>query len=206
MTPEPAAVKGSPVARNAGRHTKQPEQEINEFAVRIATMNGSGSASVNGLLVKAIFRMGVPVSGKNIFPSNIQGLPAWFEIRASSANHTGRTSRQSLLIAMNTQTFDTDIRALDPGGYVLYDSAWSRTAEPGRHDVNFLGIPLTEMCADHFAESRQRVLMKNIGYAGAVVALLSLDLSMVSQLLDETFGAEERVHQANQTALQLGYE
>ena len=140
---------------------------LNDFAVKLANPNGSGSASANGLLMQAMFRMGVPVSGKNLFPSNIQGLPTWYEIRVSGEGYTARSLDYDLMVAMNSQTYDRDIQEVRAGGYVLYDSSWPLDPRMMRSDVGFLGVPLAKMCNEQFAEPRERVLMKNIAYAGS---------------------------------------
>ena len=179
---------------------------VNDFALKLANVNGTGSASANALLMQAIFRMGVPVSGKNLFPSNIQGLPTWYEIRV---NHTGFTARAldyDLMVAMNSQTYAQDIAEVAPGGYVLYDSSWPLEPSLAREDVGFLGVPLAKMCLENFATSRERVLMKNVAYAGALVALLDVDLAVIATLLNESYGRNEKLLTSNQTALRLGYD
>ena len=143
-------------------------------------MNGTGSASANGLSMQAIFRMGIPVSGKNLFPSNIQGLPTWYEIRVNKTGYTARALDYDLMVAMNAQTYAEDIADVRPGGYVLYDSSWPLDPDLTREDVTFLGVPLAAMCLENFKEPRERILMKNIAYAGAVVALVGIDLEIVA--------------------------
>jgi 2-oxoglutarate ferredoxin oxidoreductase subunit alpha len=179
---------------------------INDCALKLANVNGSGSASANMLLMKAIFRMGIPVSGKNLFPSNIQGLPTWYEIRANKTGHTARAVDYDLMVMMNMQTYADDVREVRSGGYALYDSTWPLDPKLVRPDVTYLGVPLTTLCAEHFSAAREQVLMKNICYAGAVVALLSIDVEIVSSLLDETFHRNARLRESNQLALRLGYE
>ena len=179
---------------------------VNDFAVKLANVNGTGSASANTLLMRAIFRMGIPVSGKNLFPSNIQGLPTWYEIRVNKTGYTARALDYDLMVTMNAQTYAADIGEVRTDGYVLYDSTWPLAPELVRPDVNFLGVPLTTLCVDNFAESRERVLMKNICYAAALVAFLAIDLEIVSALLDETFQRNARLRESNQLALRLGYE
>ena len=139
---------------------------INDFAIKLANVNGSGSASANGLIMQAIFRMGVPVSGKNLFPSNIQGLPTWYEIRVNPQGYTARALDYDLMVAMNAQTYARDIKEVRSGGYVLYDSSWPLDPELERDDVTFIGVPLAQMCNENFAETRERILMKNIATAG----------------------------------------
>ena len=182
----------------------EPEIRVNDFALKLANVNGTGSASANSLLMQAIFRMGVPVSGKNLFPSNIQGLPTWYEIRVNKSGYTARALDYDLMVAMNSQTYAEDIRDVRSGGYVLYDSSWPLDEELRRDDVTFLGVPLARMCVEHFAAPRERILMKNIAYAGVVVALLDIDAELVSALLAETFARNEHLLESNQRALRLG--
>jgi len=182
----------------------EPRLRVNDFALKLANVNGTGSASANSLLMEAIFRMGVPVSGKNLFPSNIQGLPTWYEIRVNYTGFVARAQEYDLVVAMNGQTYERDIKEVKTGGYVLYDSTFP--LEPGltRGDVTFLGLPLARMCNDHFRKSRERILMKNIAYAGALVALLGIDTEMVEHLLDEKFAGKAKLRDSNHVALQLG--
>ena len=179
---------------------------VNDFAVKLANVNGTGSASANSLLMKAIFRMGIPVSGKNLFPSNIQGLPTWYEIRVNHQGYTARAREYDLMVAMNAQTYAADITEVRSGGYVLYDSTWPLDAELHRPDVNFVGVPLAALCSEHFSRARDRLLLRNICYAGVLVALLDVDLTIVSTLLDETFAGKPKLRDANQLALKLGYD
>ena len=141
---------------------------INNFAFKIATANGTGSASANGLIMQAIFRMGMPVTGKNLFPSNIQGLPTWYEIRVSRHGYTARMPHFDLMVAMNPATYQKDIAEIRSGGWLLYDSTWPLDSRLSRPDVTYLGIPLAEMCNAQFSAVRERILMKNIAYAGAL--------------------------------------
>jgi 2-oxoglutarate ferredoxin oxidoreductase subunit alpha len=179
---------------------------VNDFALKLANVNGTGSASANGLLMKAIFRMGIPVSGKNLFPSNIQGLPTWYEIRVQKDGHTSRALDYDVVVAMNAQTYAADIAEVRSGGYVLYDSTWPLDADLLRPDVTFLGVPLAALCAEHFSRPRDRLLLKNICYAGALVALLDVELDVAEKLLDETFAGKEKLRDANHLALRLGYD
>ena len=180
--------------------------QVNDFSVKLANVNGTGSASANSLLMQAIFRMGVPVSGKNLFPSNIQGLPTWYEIRVNGNGYTARAEDYDLMVAMNSQTYDIDIHDVRHGGYVLYDSSWPLEQSLLRDDVTFLGVPLAHMCLESFKLPRERILMKNIAYAGVIVALLGIDVNLVSDLLAETFAKNEHLRESNQKALRLGYE
>jgi 2-oxoglutarate ferredoxin oxidoreductase subunit alpha len=179
---------------------------VNDFSIKLANVNGTGSASANSLLVQAIFRMGIPVSGKNLFPSNIQGLPTWYEIRVNASGYTARALDYDLMIAMNSQTYAEDIADVHDGGYVLYDSSWPLDTDLKRDDINFLGVPLAAMCLENFQKPRERILMKNIAYAGAVVALVGIDLEIVANLLSETFSRNEALRESNQRALRLGYD
>jgi 2-oxoglutarate ferredoxin oxidoreductase subunit alpha len=180
--------------------------KTNDFAFKIATPNGSGSASANGLIMQAIFRMGIPVSGKNVFPSNIQGLPTWYEIRVNKHGHTARIPDFDLFIALNPATYARDIAEVRPGGFLLYDSTWPLADALRRPDVTLLGIPLAELCNDAFAGGRERVLMKNIAYAGALVALLDMDMQVIKDLLQQIYGAKAALMASNEKAIALGYD
>ena len=179
---------------------------VNDCAIKLANVNGTGSASANSLLMQSIFRMGIPVSGKNLFPSNIQGLPTWYEIRVNRSGFTSRAIDYDLMVAMNAQTYDRDIREVREGGYVMYDSSWPLDDMLLRSNVHFLGVPLAAICNEHFSGARQRILMKNIVYAGALVAVLNIDMQIVSQLMLEKFAGKDKLRASNQLALQLGYE
>jgi 2-oxoglutarate ferredoxin oxidoreductase subunit alpha len=180
------------------------QSRINNFAIKLGNVNGSGSASANGLIMQAIFRMGVPVSGKNLFPSNIQGLPTWYEIRVNSAGYTARALHYDLMVAMNSQTYARDVREASAGGYLLYDSSWPLDHTLLREDVNYIGVPLAQMCNEAFAEPRERVLMKNIATAGALIQLLNIDGEIVEQLVQEKYGRKKALRESNKKALQLG--
>jgi 2-oxoglutarate ferredoxin oxidoreductase subunit alpha len=177
---------------------------INDFAIKLANVNGTGSASANGLIMQAIFRMGVPVSGKNLFPSNIQGLPTWYEIRVNPKGYTARALDYDLVIAMNGQTYQRDVQEVRSGGYLLYDSSWPLDDSLHRDDVQFLGIPLARLCNEHFKEPRERILMKNIATAGALIELLNIDGAVVQQLVEEKYGKKKAMRESNQKALKLG--
>src|SRR5271167_4191303 len=154
-----------------------PIHAVNDFVIRFANVNGSGSASANLLFARSILRMGVPIAPRNIFPSNIQGLPTWYEVRVSEAGRLGARGGADILVAMNPQTFAQDIAALEPGGYLLYDSTRPLPPSITHDDVVTLGLPLTEICAAQYHESRQRQLYRNIVYVGALAALLDIDLA-----------------------------
>ena len=179
---------------------------VNDFAVKLANVNGTGSASANGLLMQAIFRMGIPVCGKNLFPSNIQGLPTWYEIRVNKEGYSARALDYDLMVAMNSQTYDRDIKEVRPGGYLLYDSSWPLDPDLHREDITFLGVPLAELCNQNFEDPRTRILMKNIAYAGAMVATLDIDMDVVNALLDEKFAGKKALRESNHKALLLGYQ
>ncbi len=186
--------------------TTLARQQVNDFAFKIATVNGTGSSSANDLIRKAIFRMGVPVSGKNIFPSNIQGLPTWYEIRVNGAGHTARTPDFDLMIAMNPATYARDIAEVRPGGWLIHDSTWPRPDALARDDVNVLGVPLARLCNENFAGPRERILMKNIAYAGALAALLGIDMAVIEELLSQTYSKKKALLDSNFLAVRLGYD
>jgi 2-oxoglutarate/2-oxoacid ferredoxin oxidoreductase subunit alpha len=179
---------------------------INDFAIKLANVNGTGSASANGLMMQAIFRMGIPVSGKNLFPSNIQGLPTWYEIRVNKDGYTARSLDYDLMVAMNSQTYARDIREVREGGYLLFDSTWPLDAALVRDDVNFLGVPFAHLCNENFRDPRERILMKNIAYAGTMCAVLNADMDIVAGLLDEKYSTKKALRESNLRALRLGYD
>ena len=179
---------------------------INDVVIKIATVNGTGSASANGLLMKSIFRMGVPVVGKNFFPSNIQGLPTWYEVRVTRDGFQSRSNRVDVMVAMNAQTYSKDMDEVATGGWLIYDSTWPRSRLLDRKDITVLGIPLSKMCNEHFEGVRARILMKNIAYVGALAALLNIDLAVITQLLEETFASKKHLVASNLEAIRLGYD
>ena len=179
---------------------------VNDVVIKIATVNGTGSASANGLLRKAIFRMGVPVVGKNFFPSNIQGLPTWYEIRVTADGYQARSNRTDLMVAMNAQTYAKDMAEVTSGGWLVYDSTWPRSQLLDREDITVLGIPFSKLCNENFDGVRTRILMKNIAYVGAIAALLDLDLEVITQLLEETFGDKKHLVASNMEAIRIGYD
>jgi len=186
----------------AGKN-KKPIGRLNEFVIRCANVNGTGSASANNLLAKAFYRMGLPIAAKNMFPSNIQGLPTWFEIRVSEAGHTGRRGSVDLVVAMNPQSFKEDVASVCPGGYVLYDSTKPLASGMLRGDVHFLGLPFIEMVQQH-TDQRKRLLFKNICYVGALSALLGIEPEVLTQLLGEQFKGKEKLVAPNIEALEAG--
>ena len=177
---------------------------INDFVVKFANVNGSGSASANRLFARSILRMGVPVASRNIFPSNIQGLPTWYEVRVSEAGHIGRRGGVDLMVAMNPQTFEQDMFEIDTGGYLFYDSTRAMPASRFRDDVKVVGIPLTEICAERYADLRQRQLFKNIVYVGALAELLGIENEVLEDLIRELFRRKEKLIAPNIEALGLG--
>ncbi|MEE2906039.1 MAG: 2-oxoacid:acceptor oxidoreductase subunit alpha [Gemmatimonadota bacterium] len=179
---------------------------VNDFGLKVATVNGTGSASANGLLLQALFRMGIPVSGKNVFPSNIQGLPTWYEIRVNKDGYTARSPDFQLILAMNPESYARDIEEVVSGGWILYDNTRELDEEFKREDVTFIGIPLAGMCVEHFQGARTRILMKNIMYVGALVALLDIDMDVVKGMLQEKFAAKQHLMDANFQAIELGYQ
>ncbi|HEY0521742.1 MAG TPA: 2-oxoacid:acceptor oxidoreductase subunit alpha [Stellaceae bacterium] len=179
-------------------------QRTNDFVVKFANVNGSGSASANQLFAKSILRMGVPVSSRNIFPSNIQGLPTWYEVRVSEAGHLGRRGGVDLMVAMNPQTWEKDVASIDPGGYLFYDSTKPRQASEFRDDIASIGMPLTEICNREYDDARQRQLFKNIIYVGALSALLGIDEAEIERLLGEQFRGKDKLIAPNVHAMQLG--
>jgi len=180
--------------------------QVNDVVVKIATVNGTGSASANGLFMKAIFRMGVPVVGKNYFPSNIQGLPTWYEVRVTGDGYQSRADHVDLMVAMNAQTYAQDLAEVAPGGWLLYDSTWPRSTLLDRDDITVIGIPFSRLCNEHFDGVRARILMKNIAYVGALAALLDMDLDVISQLLEDTFASKKKLIESNKKAIRLGYD
>ena len=160
---------------------------INDFVIKFANVNGSGSASANELFAKAILRMGVPVSPRNIFPSNIQGLPTWYEVRVSEKGYLGRRGGVDMMVAMNPQTWAADVEEIEPGGYLLYDSTRVRPRDELRDDITVIGIPLTEICNATYSDPRQRQLFKNIMALGALSQLLDVDAAVIEQLLGEQY-------------------
>jgi 2-oxoglutarate/2-oxoacid ferredoxin oxidoreductase subunit alpha len=178
----------------------------NDFAFKIATANGTGSASANGLIMQAIFRMGIPVTGKNVFPSNIQGLPTWYEIRVSKQGYTARTPHFDLMVALNPATYVKDVAEVRSGGWLMYDSSWPLDQRLVRPDVTYLGIPLADLCNAQFSGMRERILMKNIAYAGALAALLNMDGDIIRALLKEKYGRKPGLMDSNQKAVAIGYD
>ncbi|MDE1962145.1 MAG: 2-oxoacid:acceptor oxidoreductase family protein, partial [Xanthomonadaceae bacterium] len=176
----------------------------NDFVVKFANVNGSGSASANELFAKSILRMGVPVSPRNIFPSNIQGLPTWYEVRVTEQGWLGRRGGIDLMVAMNPQTWDEDIAEIESGGYLFYDSTRPLPASKFRDDIHVIGMPLTAICNRTYADARQRQLFKNIMYVGALSALLGIDAAEIEKLFAEQYKGKEKLLDSNVKALHLG--
>ena len=181
------------------------EDRVNDFVIRIATVNGTGSTSANSLLMKAIFRMGIPVVGKNYFPSNIQGLPTWYEIRVTKDAYLSRSGHIDIMVAMNAQTYSEDLASVQSGGVFIYDSTRRREELHARADVTVLPIPLSELANNAFTGARTRILMRNVTYVGALAALLEIDLNTLKQLLEETFANKQALIDSNLKAIQIGY-
>ena len=179
-------------------------EAVNDFVIKFANVNGSGSASANELFAKAILRMGVPVSPRNIFPSNIQGLPTWYEARVSDRGYQGRRGGIDMMVAMNPQTWDADVAELEPGGYLFYDSTRPMPPEKFRTDIHVLGMPLTEICNAVYSDPRQRQLFKNIVYVGALSVLLEVEAAVIEQLFAEQYKGKEKLLDSNVRALHLG--
>src|SRR5712692_5526541 len=183
-----------------------PLESVNDFVIRFANVNGSGSASANQLFAHAILRMGVPVAPRNIFPSNIQGLPTWYEVRVSEAGHLGARGGVDLMVAMNPQTWDKDVASIEPGGYLFYDSSKPLPPSKFRDDVVVIGTPLTAICNRQYSDPRQRQLFKNIVYVGALTALLDMDVKEQERLIGEEFKVKAKLIEPNLQALKIGYD
>jgi 2-oxoglutarate/2-oxoacid ferredoxin oxidoreductase subunit alpha len=181
-----------------------PIERVNDFVVRFANVNGSGSASANQLFARAVLRMGVPVAPRNIFPSNIQGLPTWYEVRITEAGHLGARGGVDMMVAMNPQTWDKDVASIEPGGYLFYDSTKPLQASKFRTDVMVVGMPLTAICNREYTDPRQRQLFKNIMYVGALTALLDMDVDAVEKLIGEEFKGKDKLIAPNVKALHIG--
>ncbi len=177
---------------------------VNDFVVKFANVNGSGSASANELFARSILRMGVPVSPRNIFPSNIQGLPTWYEVRVTEQGHLGRRGGIDLMVAMNPQTWDKDVAEIEPGGYLFYDNTKSLPASRFRSDIFAIGVPLTEMAAAKFPDPKERQLLKNIMYVGALSAMLGIEPEVIAQLLGEQYKGKDRLIRPNLEAFMTG--
>ncbi len=180
-------------------------EAVNDFVVQFANVNGSGSASANELFARSFLRMGVPVSPRNIFPSNIQGLPTWYEVRVTERGYLGRRGGVDLLVAMNPQTWDADVASIEPGGYLLYDSTRPMPSSKFRDDIHVIGVPLTEMCNVAYDDPRERQLLKNIMYVGVLTSLLGLDPAVVAELIGEQYRGKEKLLTPNLDAFRKGF-
>ncbi|KPK07771.1 MAG: ferredoxin oxidoreductase [Betaproteobacteria bacterium SG8_39] len=180
-------------------------EAVNDFVVKFANVNGSGSASANELFAKSFLRMGIPVSPRNIFPSNIQGLPTWYEVRVTEAGWLGRRGGVDLMVAMNPQTWDKDVREIDPGGYLFYDNTKPLPQSKFREDIHVVGMPLTEISNATYTDARERQLFKNIIYVGALAALLGIEPGVIAELIGEQYKGKEKLLKPNLNAFQMGY-
>ncbi|MBU3545213.1 2-oxoacid:acceptor oxidoreductase subunit alpha [Polynucleobacter sp. MWH-Mekk-B1] len=181
-------------------------EAINDFVIKFANVNGSGSASANELFAKAILRMGVPVSPRNIFPSNIQGMPTWYEARVCEKGYLGRRGGVDMMVAMNPQTWDADVAEIEPGGYLFYDSTRPIPEDKFRKDIHVIGVPLTEISNSAYSDARQRQLFKNIIYVGALSVLLGVDATVFEKLFSEQFKGKEALLDSNMKAFNLGFD
>ena len=181
-----------------------PIKAVNDFVVKFANVNGSGSASANGMFAKSILRMSVPVAARNIFPSNIQGLPTWYEVRINEQSYLGRRGGVDLMVAMNPQTWDADVASIEPGGYLFYDSTKPLPPAKFRQDIQIIGLPLTAICNAAYTDPRQRQLFKNIIYVGAIAHLIGIEAEVLDTLVREEFGSKPKLIQSNLDALELG--
>lgn len=179
-------------------------EAVNDFVIKFANVNGSGSASANELFARSILRMGVPVSPRNIFPSNIQGMPTWYEVRVTEAGYLGRRGGCDMMVAMNPQTWDADIKELAPGGYLFYDNTRPIPLHQVRSDIYVIGMPLTHLCNEAYTDMRLRQLFKNIVYVGALSALLDIDPQVIEQLLAEQYKNKEKLLDSNRKAMHMG--
>ncbi len=177
---------------------------VNDFVIKFANVNGSGSASANELFARSLLRMGVPVSPRNIFPSNIQGLPTWYEVRVNEQGYQGRRGGCDLMVAMNPQTWDQDVAEIEPGGYLMYDSSKPIPQSRFRPDVNVLAVPLTDLCATRYTDPRERQLLKNIVYVGVLAALLGVEPEVIATLLGEQYKGKAKLIQPNLDAFMMG--
>jgi 2-oxoglutarate ferredoxin oxidoreductase subunit alpha len=182
----------------------KPIEATNDFVVKFANVNGSGSASANEMFARSILRMGVPIATRNIFPSNIQGLPTWYEVRVSGAGWIGRRGGVDLMVPMNPQTWDKDVASIDAGGYLFYDSSKPMPPSKFRHDINVVGVPLTEMANSRWQLPRDRQLLKNVIYVGALAALLDIEHEVLEKLVEEQFAGKDRLIKPNHEALKIG--
>src|SRR3989440_10895719 len=179
-------------------------EAVNDFVIKFANVNGSGSASANELFAKSFLRMGIPVSPRNIFPSNIQGLPTWYEVRVTEKGYLGRRGGVDLMVAMNPQTWNQDVKEVDPGGYLFYDNTKALPKSKFRDDIHVIGMPLTEICNQNYSDARERQLFKNIIYVGALAGMLGIEPDVIAELIGEQYKGKEKLLKPNLTAFQMG--
>jgi len=194
----------TPGSTGAGARRPARICAVNDFVIKFANVNGSGSASANELFARSILRMGVPVSPRNIFPSNIQGLPTWYEVRVTEAGYLGRRGGVDLMVAMNPQTWDHDLKEMETGGYLMYDSTRPMAASKFRDDINVIGVPLTRIAATKFADPKERQLLKNIMYVGVLSAMLGIDPEVIATLLGEQYKGKDKLIKPNLDAFMTG--
>src|SRR2546421_3222959 len=179
-------------------------EAVNDFVIKFANVNGSGSASANELFAKSFLRMGIPVSPRNIFPSNIQGLPTWYEVRVTEKGHLGRRGGVDLMVAMNPQTWNQDLKEVDPGGYLFYDNTKPLPKSKFRDDINVIGMPLTEITNASYTDARERQLFKNIIYVGALAGMLAIEPDVIAELIGEQYNGKEKLLTPNLNAFHMG--
>src|SRR5438445_7296221 len=179
-------------------------EAVNDFVVKFANVNGSGSASANELFARAILRMGVPVSPRNIFPSNIRGLPCSDDVRGTEKGRLGRRGGVALMVAMNPQTWAEDVKEIDPGGYLFYDNTKPLPPSRFRDDIQVIGMPLTEICNATYTDSRERQLFKNILYVGALAGMMGVEPEVIAELIGEQYKGKEKLLKPNLNAFKMG--
>src|SRR5687767_2808383 len=180
-------------------------EALNDFVIKFANVNGSGSASANELFAKSFLRMGIPVSPRNIFPSNIQGLPTWYEVRVTESGYLGRRGGCDLMVAMNPQTWNQDVREVDAGGYLFYDNTKPLPKSKFRDDIHVVGMPLTEISNANYTDARERQLFKNIIYVGALAGMLGIEPEVIAELIGEQYRGKEKLLKPNVDAFQMGF-
>ena len=177
---------------------------LNDFVIRFANVNGSGSASANGMFAKALFRMGIPVSTRNIFPSNIEGLPTWFEVRVNDRGYLGRREGVDIMVAMNAETFEEDVNSLLPGGYLVYDNSKELPKSLLRPDINLIGVPISTMLLSEFSIQKQRNLFKNITYLGVLAGLINIEFEIITGMVSTQYKGKDDLIEPNIRALEIG--
>ena len=177
---------------------------LNDFVIRFANVNGSGSASANGMFAKALFRMGIPVSTRNIFPSNIEGLPTWFEVRVNDRGYLGRREGVDIMVAMNAETFEEDVNSLLPRGYLVYDNSKELPKSLLRPDINLIGVPISTMLLSEFSIQKQRNLFKNITYLGVLAGLINIEFEIITRMVSTQYKGKDDLIEPNIRALEIG--